>query len=164
MAPLPGGLESRGTGLGDILLLHSGEPEAQRGSESLLQTHSEATGEAGLEPMVTPVFLLLLYALQVPERKRRPPFQLPPLGPPSDSSHQLLSTHCEHLVEGMGVDDPGLTWEIFLRDLPILWRASNPGERGTGSVAGNQCLAWPKRTRGPAPLPSAPAMMARLLP
>lgn len=31
-----------------------------------------------------------------------------------------------------------LTLEIFLRTLAILWRTSNPGERGTGAAAEDQ--------------------------
>lgn len=149
------------------ILPPNGEPEAQSVSVPFLHTHSKATGEMGLDTEATQGPILRSCHCSTPPKhlKRRGglPSSFLPLGPPGDSS-PLLSIHCKHFVEGMAVDDLGLTWEIFLWALPILWRASNPGERGTRSVARNRSLAWPKRTRGPAPLPSAPAMMARLLP
>ena len=141
---------------------HHGKPEAQGGSVSFPQTPCKAMGAMGLEPVViqgpirTPATALC--SPSISNEEIQPPFQLLLLWTPP---HPI---NCKHFVDAAGVNDPGLTREIFLWNLPKLWRAPDPGERGTRSVAGNQCLAWPKRTRGPAPLPSAPAVVAGLLP
>lgn len=141
-----------------IILPHSEEPEAQTGSASFPQTHSKAVGETGMEPAATQGPVLCSCHCSVRPRMKRQGL------PASFSSSGLPIPPFVNTLWDMGVNNPGLTREIFLWDLPILWRASNPGERGIRSMAGNLCLAWPKRTQGPAPLPSAPAMMTRLLP
>jgi hypothetical protein len=41
----------------------------------------------------------------------------------------------------MRTEDPPLTLEIFLWNFAKLWRASDPGERGTRAAAGDQWLA-----------------------
>lgn len=62
--PLPREPRIKNSRARGIILPHSGEPGAQRGSVPFLQTHSRAVGDMGLEPAATqgpnPVLLPLL--------------------------------------------------------------------------------------------------------
>lgn len=165
--PLPGNLELRRTEPGAALDLTM---ENQRpGGLCVFPTDSQQGHECNgtracghSRPFKAPSVL--------PATELRPPsisdegLQHPLAAPPSRDSLTAPIPPIVNTVEAMGVNDPGLTREIFLWNLLKLWGAPNPGERGTRSVAGHQCLAWPQRTRGPAPLPSAPAVVAGLLP
>lgn len=114
-----GSLESQKNGTGPLLQLREMKQVCRNRCHS--QPH--------------PVFLPLLCA---PKRsKLQPPSPLPsPWGLTSDPiNHRVFrAPTCRRTLRW----EPGLTLEIFFWNLAILWRASNPGERGTRPAAEDQ--------------------------